>query len=270
MSRPEVEGPHGPHPPPPSSPPHPALRRLARETRLHPCEPHRAALRGGGPGPEASRIDALPGHFRCEPRHRGRGGPAARGARRGRRHPLRDPRPPRTRAELRRWDPEGPVPQGDPARSRAAPRPGRAWPTCASASTPTTATAASSTRAGPAWTTTPTLPLLAREAVTYAAAGADVVAPRAMMDGQVRRHPRGARRRGPRARRRSSPTRPRPRPPSTGPSGTPRVRTPGKGDRRGYQMDPANRARGAARGRAGPRRGGRRRHGEAGAARTWT
>ena len=41
-----------------------------------------------------------------------------------------------------------------------------------------------------------TLELLARTAVSHARAGADMVAPSDMMDGRVRRDPRGARRRG--------------------------------------------------------------------------
>jgi porphobilinogen synthase len=84
-----------------------------------------------------------------------------------------------------------------------------------------------------------TLPLLARAAVAYARAGADIVAPSAMMDGQVAaiRHELDAERLGD----------------ATilsyavkfasayyGPFRQAAESTPARGDRRGYQMDPAN------------------------------
>ena len=75
---------------------------------------------------------------------------------------------------------------------------------------------------------------------SQAEAGADIVAPQRMMDGQVAAIRRGARRRRPRTTRRSSPTRPRPPPRSTARSATRPAPRPSFGDRRGYQMDPAN------------------------------
>ena len=107
-----------------------------------------------------------------------------------------------------------------------------------------------------------------REAVAHARAGADIVAPSDMMDGRVGRHPRGARRAPASATCPSSPTPPSSPAPSTGRSATPpRARRAGPGDpkdRKGYQMDPANVARGHARGGARHRRGRRHGHGEAG------
>ncbi len=91
-----------------------------------------------------------------------------------------------------------------------------------------------------------TLPFWPRPRVAYAEAGADVVAPSAMMDGQVAA-----------IRARSTP-RAASRPPILsyaaksasafyGPFRDAAGSAPGKGDRRGYQMDPANAARRCAR-----------------------
>jgi porphobilinogen synthase len=85
-----------------------------------------------------------------------------------------------------------------------------------------------------------TLPLLAQEAVCYARAGADVVAPSAMMDGQVAAIRAGLDAAGFRdtpilaysAKSASA---------FYGPFRDAAGSTPGKGDRKGYQMDPANR-----------------------------
>ena len=107
--------------------------------------------------------------------------------------------------------------------------------------------------------------LLARTAISHAEAGADAVAPSDMMDGRIGaiRHQLD----------------------EEGHSDTPIIAysakyasafygpfreaaesTPEFGDRRGYQMDPANARRGGPRGAARPRGGRRRRDGEAGAA----
>ena len=80
-----------------------------------------------------------------------------------------------------------------------------------------------------------TLELLARTAVSHVEAGADAVAPSDMMDGRV-----GAIREVLRRRRRSSPTPPSTPRPSTARSATSAESAPSFGDRRGYQMDPAN------------------------------
>ena len=98
-----------------------------------------------------------------------------------------------------------------------------------------------------------TLELLARTAVSQAAAGADVIAPSDMMDGRV-----GALRAAldddgcPR--RRSSPTRAKFASAFYGPFREAADSAPAHGDRRGYQMDPANAPRPSARPRSTPRR----------------
>ena len=71
-----------------------------------------------------------------------------------------------------------------------------------------------------------TLELLAKTAISHAAAGADAVAPSDMMDGRVGRDPDPARRGGPLDTSRSSPTAPSTRPPSTAPSARPPARRP--------------------------------------------
>ena len=97
---------------------------------------------------------------------------------------------------VRRAGPQGPRRQRglEPRRHRAAgaARPARtrsatascSWPTAASTSTPTTATAACSPPTGEV-DNDATLELYARAAVAQAEAGAHVVAPSGMMDGQV-------------------------------------------------------------------------------------
>ena len=86
----------------------------------------------------------------------------------------------------------------------------------------------------------PTLDLLARMAVSHARAGADVVAPSDMMDGRVAAIRRALDAARLRRRRRSCPTPPSTRPASTARSARRPTRAPQFGDRRGYQMDPAN------------------------------
>ena len=85
-----------------------------------------------------------------------------------------------------------------------------------------------------------TLELLSREALSHAQAGADIVAPSDMMDGRVGAHPRRARRRGATmsvpimsyaAKYASA---------FYGPFREAAESTPAFGDRRSYQMDPAN------------------------------
>jgi porphobilinogen synthase len=85
-----------------------------------------------------------------------------------------------------------------------------------------------------------TLPLLAREAVAYAEAGADVVAPSAMMDGQVAALRAALDDAGHEA----TPVLAYSAKTASafyGPFRDAAASTPGKGDRKGYQMDPANR-----------------------------
>ena len=103
-----------------------------------------------------------------------------------------------------------------------------------------------------------TLELLAKTAISHAAAGADAVAPSDMMDGRVGAIRSPARRGGPHATRRSSPTaRSSPRP-STGPSARPPIRRRRSATGAATRWIPANARRGRARG-AARRRGGRRR-----------
>ena len=86
-----------------------------------------------------------------------------------------------------------------------------------------------------------TLPLLAQAAVSHARAGADVVAPSDMMDGRVGAIRRALDDERVRPRPRSSPTRPSAPRRSTARSARPPDSAPKFGDRRGYQMDAANR-----------------------------
>ena len=105
-----------------------------------------------------------------------------------------------------------------------------------------------------------TLELLARTAVSHVDAGADAVCPSDMMDGRVG------------AIRAALPDTPivsyaaKYASAFYGPFREAADSAPSFGDRRGYQMDPAERARGAPRVRARPRRGRRRADGQAGAA----
>ena len=105
-----------------------------------------------------------------------------------------------------------------------------------------------------------TIELLARTAVSHVEAGADAVCPSDMMDGRVG------------AIREALPDTPivaysaKYASAFYGPFREAADSTPAFGDRRGYQMDPGERPRGAARVRARPRGGRRRADGEAGAA----
>ena len=102
-----------------------------------------------------------------------------------------------------------------------------------------------------------TLELLAKTAISHAEAGADVVAPERHDGRPRRRDPPPARRGGP-PRRRDPRLRAKYASAFYGPFREAAESTPEFGDRRGYQMDPANVREAAARGAARPR-GGRRR-----------
>jgi len=217
----------------------PALRRLTRETRLHPAEFVAPLFIEAGRGLRTP-LASLPGQFRwsadtvVEEGKRleklGVGGvilfgiPARKDAR-----------------GASGWDPDGPVPQALAALKVACPNLVLMADVCLCEYTDhghcgilhTTARGAIDVD------NDATLPLLAQEAVCYARAGADVVAPSAMMDGQVVAIRAGLDAAGLRdtpilaysAKSASA---------FYGPFRDAAGSTPGKGDRKGYQMDPAN------------------------------
>ena len=164
----------------------PALRRLVAETRLT-VDDLVAPLFVADGLDEPRPVPSLPGVVQHTVDSAGRRGQAAERAWACPGSSCSGCRGPRTRT------PPAPPPSG-PTGSPSGPWPRCAtrwatrwwsWPTAASTSSPTTATAASSTRPPVTWTTTPPLPLYAELAVSQAAAGADVIAPSGMMDGQV-------------------------------------------------------------------------------------
>jgi porphobilinogen synthase len=215
----------------------PALRRLAREVRLHPANLVAPLFVQSGEGIQ-SPIDALPGHFRWSPDRVGTeakrlqdlgvgavilfGIPAHKDA-----------------SGSSGWDGEGPVPQGLRAIREAAPDIVRMADVCLCEYTDhghcgvLDATGASVDN-------DQTLPLLGLEAVAYAEAGCDIVAPSAMMDGQVQAIRDALDIEGHTqtailayaAKTASA---------FYGPFRDAAGSTPGEGDRRGYQMDAANR-----------------------------
>ena len=206
-------------------------------------------------------IPSLPGCFHLSV---GRGGARGRGGRAPRdrgRDPLRPARRqgPRGLRGLRRRRRRAAGRPRDPRRPAAS-----CWwsPTSACASTPPTATAASSTDGE------------VQNDPTLRAARADgrlatprpaphIVAPSDMMDGRVGAIREALDERGLRRHCPSSPTPPSTPRPSTAPSARRPTRAPQFGDRRGYQMDPAN-VREALREVRARHRGGRRhRDGEA-------
>ena len=213
----------------------PALRRLARETRLHPSNLIAPLFIQQGEGVRIP-LGSMPGQFRWSPdtvaaeawrlEGLGVGGVILFGV-------------PDAKDDLGSpgWDPDGPVPRA--LRNIAAAAPGlvRMADVCLCEYTDH---GHCGVLEGGDVDNDATLPLLAREAVAYARAGADVVAPSAMMDGQV--------------------TAIREALDAEGFAATPILAysaktasafygpfrdaagsTPGKGDRKGYQMDPANR-----------------------------
>lgn len=213
----------------------PALRRLARETRLHPADLVAPLFVEAGRRVKKP-LESLPGQFRWSPdtvveeakrlAALGVGGvilfgiPSKKDAR-----------------GSSGWDPKGPVPAAIRAIARGAPDLVTMADVCLCEYTDHghCGLLNHGDVANDA-----TLPLLAKEAVCYAEAGADVVAPSAMMDGQVAAIREGLDEAGH---------------PSVailaysaktasafyGPFRDAAGSTPGKGDRKGYQMDCANR-----------------------------
>ena len=216
------------------------LRALVRETRVQPERPHPPPVRGGGGArpPEGAL------HGRGAPHLGGRAGAGRRGGGRAgarRRDPLRHPRREGRGGERR--------PGTTTASCSAASGPSRTsspsspWsPTSACASTPPTATAGCSTRGEVL--NDPTLRAPGPHRRRHAEAGADMVAPSDMMDGRVGAIREALDEAGHdqvaiMATRPSTPRR------STARSATRPTRRPPFGDRRGYQMDPRQRGRGA-------------------------
>lgn len=219
----------------------PALRRLARETRLHAAELIAPLFVEAGSNVRTP-LPSLPGQLRWSPDTVGEeakrlealgvggvilfGIPATKDA-----------------TGTSGFDPKGPVPLALAAIERAAPALVRMADVCLCEYTDTGHCGVLERHASGRVDVDndATLPLLAKEAVAYARAGADVVAPSAMMDGQVRAIREGL--------------------DAAGLSATPILAysaktasafygpfrdaagsTPGAGDRKGYQMDAANRA----------------------------
>jgi len=213
----------------------PALRRLARETRLDPANLIAPLFVELGTGVRTP-LPSLPGQFRWSPdtvaaeaarlEGLGVGGVILFGV------------PGRKDATgSSGWDPEGPVPRALGEIRKAAPGLVRMADVCLCEYTDH---GHCGVLADGDVENDPTLPLLAKEAVAYARAGADVVAPSAMMDGQVAAIREGLDAAGFErtailaysAKTASA---------FYGPFRDAAGSTPGKGDRKGYQMDPANR-----------------------------
>jgi porphobilinogen synthase len=214
----------------------PALRRLARETRLHPADLVAPLFVEAGSG-RRTPIESMPGQFRFSPdtvveearRLEGLGVGAV----------ILFGIPARKDATgSGGWDPEGPVPRALAAIRAAAPRLVRMADVCLCEYTDT---GHCGVLAHGDVHNDATLPLLAREAVAYAEAGADVVAPSAMMDGQVAAIREGLDAAG-------HPDTPilayaaKTASAFYGPFREAAASTPGSGDRKGYQMDAGNRA----------------------------
>jgi porphobilinogen synthase len=212
----------------------PALRRLARETRLHPADliaPLFVTSKAG-----KAPLPSLPRHARLGPdavadearrlERLGVGGvilfgiPTAKDAQ-----------------GSPAWDPKGPVPAALRTIAEAAPRLVRIADVCLCEYTDH---GHCGVLEGGDVDNDATLPLLGRVATAYAAAGADVVAPSAMMDGQVAAIRRALDEAGAAstailaysAKTASA---------FYGPFRDAAGSAPSRGDRQGYQMDPANR-----------------------------
>jgi porphobilinogen synthase len=215
----------------------PALRRLARETRLHAADLIAPLFVVPGKGVRTA-VDSLPGQFRLSPdvaaeeakrlQGLGVGGVILFGI------PTR-----KDATGSGGWDPKGPVPAALKAIAKAAPEVVRMADVCLCEYTDHGHCGALA-EGGADVDNDATLPLLAKVAVAYAEAGADVVAPSAMMDGQVaaiRQALDRAGRSGTAILAYSAKTASAFYGPFRDAAGS----APGKGDRRGYQMDAGNR-----------------------------
>jgi len=213
----------------------PALRRLARETRLHPSNLIAPLFVEQGTGVRAP-LASMPGQTRWSPdtvvdealrlEALGVGGVILFGV-------------PAEKDDLGSpgWDPDGPVPRALKSIGAAAPGLVRMADVCLCEYTDH---GHCGVLDGDDVDNDATLPLLAQEAVAYARAGADVVAPSAMMDGQVAAiraalDTEGFSRTAILAYSAKTASA------FYGPFRDAAGSTPGRGDRKGYQMDPANR-----------------------------
>jgi porphobilinogen synthase len=216
-----------------------ALRRFARETRLHAADLVAPLFVEPGKGLRVP-LPSLPGHARFSP------DTAAEEARRleglgvGAVLLFGVPRSKDAKGSSG-WADDGPVPQALRAIGKAAPGVVRIADVCLCEYTDTGHCGVVREEGGHVDVDNDaTLPLLAKEAVAYAAAGADVVAPSAMMDGQVAAIRAGLDEAGHgetavlaySAKTASA---------FYGPFRDAAGSAPGKGDRQGYQMDAGNR-----------------------------
>ncbi len=224
----------------------PALRRLARETRLHPADLVAPLFVEGGRGVKKA-LESMPGQFRWSPdtaaeeamrlEKLGVGGVILFGV-----PSVKDAQ------GTSGWDPKGPVCEALRAIGKKAPDVVRMADVCLCEYTDTGhCGVVRERRGGKSDGGAPvevdndaTLPLLGQEAAAYAAAGADVVAPSAMMDGQVAAI-RDALDASGHAETPILAYSAKTASAFYGPFRDAAGSTPGKGDRKGYQMDPANR-----------------------------
>jgi len=211
-----------------------AIRRLARETRLHAADliaPLFVDAAGG-----RKPLESLPGQYRLGPDEAAKAAVRLEGLGVG--GVILFGIPAKKDAQgASAWDEKGPVPAALRAIAQAAPKLVRVADVCLCEYTDH---GHCGVLAHGDVDNDRTLPLLARTAVAYAQAGADVVAPSAMMDGQVAAIRKGLDDAGSlstailaySAKTASA---------FYGPFRDAAGSTPSIGDRQGYQMDPANR-----------------------------
>ncbi|MFN8538857.1 MAG: hypothetical protein U0232_15450 [Thermomicrobiales bacterium] len=169
------------HPPPPPAPHwHPAPR-MVRETTLRPDDFIHPLFVAAGSNFEAS-ISSMPGHAQRSVDRLAADVESAPELASLRSSSSAFPR--RKTRSAARLGPSGPVPRAIDASSVAILN-SSSSPTSASANTPTTATAACCMANRATSSTTKPSPARARSGFAGADAGADIVAPSAMMDGQV-------------------------------------------------------------------------------------
>lgn len=214
-----------------------ALRRLARETRLDAAGLVAPLFVQAGSGIRTS-IDALPGHRRWSPDTVGEEAERLQALGVGALILFGIPES-KDATGTSGWDPEGPVPQGLRRIREATSDLVLMADVCLCEYT-NHGHCGVLDSSGRDVDNDPTLTLLGREAVVYADAGADIVAPSAMMDGQVAALREALDTEGFQhtailaysAKSASA---------FYGPFRDAAGSTPGEGDRRGYQMDAANR-----------------------------